>query len=237
MVVHSQPHGWLMGEQKLKPKLLELWGPSHLPSKELCLVKSYSHPHRDTDPRLHLWFWLATSGILGSKAKKDDLPSSWVCRRWAKWVLNLPWSFPNFCALNRPIYFVCFLYVPCLQPLCLPRGHSWEHHDCWTWSYFSEVCLGSGNKTHSYLGQKSGPGFSREGGMRAVLVAVPDVTTPLWLWPWSHPANSCLVSQKLKLHLSQVCHTPFLQHWTCGCWHSFFKIWELKPKCFQDHDR
>lgn len=38
---------------------------------------------------------------------------------------------------------------------------------------------GSGNKTHSYLGQKSGPGFSREGGMRAVLVAVPDITTPL----------------------------------------------------------
>ena len=81
---------------------------------------------------------------------------------------------------------------------------------------------GSGNKTHSYLGQKSGPGFSREGGMRAVLVAVPDITTPLWLWPWSHPANSCLASQKLKPHLSQVCHTPFLQHWTCGCWHSFY---------------
>ena len=142
MVVYSQPHGWFMREQKLKPKLPELWGASHLPSKELCLVKSYSHPQRDADPGLHLWFWLATSGSLGSKAKKDDLPSSWVYRRGVKWVLNLPWSFPNFCALIAPYILCVFSTFLVYSPYVSHKGHSWKHHDCWTWSYFSEVHLG-----------------------------------------------------------------------------------------------
>ena len=46
----------------------------------------------------------------------------------------------------------------------------------------SQRCIwGSGNKTHSFLGQKSGPGFSGEGGMQAVVAAVSDITTPLRL--------------------------------------------------------
>lgn len=75
---------------------------------------------------------------------------------------------------NGPIYFVCFLHIPCLHTLAVspamgivgkimavaPEDTSQRH----IW--------GSGNETHPVMGQKSGPGIFQEGRMQTVLMKV-----------------------------------------------------------------